>query len=78
MKEMKVNLASIEDVKDFVAAVSQFAGDIDVVGGRYIIDAKSILGLFSLDLSKPLLLQVHSDEDAPQVREALSEWIVAD
>ena len=78
MKETKVHLASIDDVKNFVSAVSQFAGDIDIVGGRYIIDAKSILGLFSLDLSKPLRVQIHADEEAPQVEEALSEWIVTE
>lgn len=78
MKEFKIQLATIDDVKNFVTAASQFASDIDVVGGRYIIDAKSILGLFSLDLSKPLTLQVHSDAEAPQIEEAMNEWVVAD
>lgn len=78
MKETKVKLNSIDDVKNFVTAATQFITDIDVVGGRYIIDAKSILGLFSLDLAKPLTLQIHDDEEAPQVEEAMSEWIVTD
>lgn len=78
MKETNVRLSSIDDVKNFVSAVSQFATDIDVVGGRYIIDAKSILGLFSLDLSNPLRLQIYEDAEAPKVVEALSEWIIPD
>lgn len=74
MKEVQARLNSIDDVKDFVTAVSQFATDIDVIGGRYIIDAKSILGLFSLDLSKPITLQIHDDEEAPEVEKALSRF----
>lgn len=78
MKETKIQLSSIDDVKNFVSTASQFVTDIDVVGGRYIIDAKSILGLFSLDLTKPLVLQVHNDDEAPAVEEAVSEWVVTD
>lgn len=63
---MDVNLNSVEKVRDFVAATSKFDGEIDLVSGRYVIDAKSIMGIFSLDLSKPIHVEVcqgEKDED---------------
>lgn len=63
MRKMKVLLGSIEDVKEFVALTNKYAFDTDLVSGRYAIDAKSIMGIFSLDLAKPLDFVVH-DESA--------------
>lgn len=51
---MKINLNSVKDIKDFVNIVSKFEDDIDVSSKRCVVDAKSIMGLFSLDLSKPV------------------------
>ena len=62
MKEHKVKLESIESVKEFVALTNKCAFDIDLVSGRYAVDAKSIMGIFSLDLSRALTLVVHADE----------------
>ncbi len=62
MKEIKVALNTITDVKKFVNMVSMYDCDIDLVTERYIVDAKSIMGIFSLDLSKPMTLRIHSDE----------------
>ena len=56
MKTVKICLNSIEKVKSFVNAITRFDVDFDLVSGRYVIDAKSIMGIFSLDLSKPCLL----------------------
>lgn len=50
-----------ESVKKFVAIVSKYPYDIDLRSGRFVIDAKSLLGIFSLDLSKPIVLEAHSD-----------------
>ncbi len=50
-----------ESVKKFVAVVSKYPYDIDLRSGRFVIDAKSLLGIFSLDLSKPIVLEAHSD-----------------
>ena len=61
MKEATILLQSIEDVKEFNRIVAIYDGDVDLVSGRYVIDAKSIMGIFSLDLSKPINIQVHSD-----------------
>jgi len=62
MKSYCVLLSSIADVKEFVKAACVQPFDIDVVSGRYVIDAKSILGLFSLDLTKPIRVEVHGTE----------------
>ena len=62
MKKMSVMLSSIEDVKEFVALTNSYAIESDLVSGRYAVDAKSIMGIFSLDLSKPLTFVVHGDD----------------
>ena len=64
MKTVKVNINTINDVKNFVSIVSRCDYDVDIVSGRYAIDAKSIMGIFSLDLSKELTLNIHSDDCA--------------
>ncbi len=64
MKTVKININTINDVKDFVTIVSRCDYDVDIVSGRYAIDAKSIMGIFSLDLSKELTLNIHSDNCA--------------
>lgn len=61
MKEATILLQSIEDVKEFNRIVAVYDGDVDLVSGRYVIDAKSIMGIFSLDLSKPINIQIHGD-----------------
>lgn len=69
MKTVKVNINTINDVKNFVSIVSRCDYDVDIVSGRYAIDAKSIMGIFSLDLSKELTLNIHSDECADFLEE---------
>ena len=61
MTKTTVNLQAINDVKEFVNIVMKYDFDIDLVSGRYAIDAKSIMGIFSLDLSKPIQLNAHTD-----------------
>ncbi len=62
MKTFDIMLKSIADVKEFVNLVNRVPYDIDLVSQRYVVDAKSIMGIFSLDLSKPITVKVHSDE----------------
>ncbi len=64
MKTAKISLNSIDKVKAFVNEISKFDCDFDLVSGRYVIDAKSIMGIFSLDLSKPIDLNIHADGSA--------------
>ena len=61
MKTVQISLNSIDKVKSFVNAITQFEFDFDLISGRYVIDAKSIMGIFSLDLSKPIDLNIHAD-----------------
>ena len=69
MKEFTILLNAINDVKFFVNAVSKYDFDVDLVSGRYAVDAKSIMGIFSLDLSKEIKLVIHSDEDEALIKE---------
>ncbi len=75
MTEFNVKIATINDVKKFVATVMNFEYDIDLVSGRYAIDAKSIMGIFSIDLSKELKLVAHTN-DATELKSAIEEFIV--
>ena len=61
MKKVKISLVSIDDVKDFVKKTNELSCEVDLTLGKYVIDAKSIMGIFSLDLSRELELSVHSD-----------------
>ena len=61
MKTVQIYLNSIDKVKSFVNDITKFNNDFDLVSGRYVIDAKSIMGIFSLDLLKPIKLTAHSD-----------------
>jgi len=62
LKTLNIELKSINDVKEFVNIVSKKDYEIDLVSGRYVVDAKSIMGIFSLDLSKPIKMEIHSDD----------------
>jgi len=75
MKTIKVSLFSNTDVKDFVNIVSKYDFDIDLVSGRYVVDAKSIMGIFSLDLTKPIQVDLHTD-DADAIIEELKPYTV--
>lgn len=77
MKSVKISLSSIDAVKSFVNTVSKYESDFDLVSGRYVIDAKSIMGIFSLDLSKPIELNIHSEEQIDEILESLKPYIVA-
>ena len=63
MTEITIRLTSVNDVKNFVGAVTFCSCDVDIAADRYIIDAKSIMGIFSLDLSKTLVLRIHSTDE---------------
>ena len=74
MKKFEVLLSSTNDVKVFVNTVTKYDFDIDLTSGRYVVDAKSIMGIFSLDLSKPITLEVHND-DCDELVEELKPYI---
>ena len=76
MKTIKICLNSIDKVKSFVNDITRFDADFDLVSGRYVIDAKSIMGIFSLDLSKPIDLNIHAQEEMDTILTALQPYIV--
>ena len=78
MKTVKISLNSIDKVKSFVNEISKFDNDFDLVSGRYVIDAKSIMGTFSLDLSKPINLNIHADENMNAILEAIKPYIIVE
>ena len=75
MTNAKIRINAIDDVKNFVALVTRVDYDVDIISGRYAIDAKSILGIFSLDLSKDLELRIHSD-DCGDFLDEIKDYIV--
>ena len=74
MKTVTINLGSIDKVKSFVNDITKFDSDFDIVSGRYVIDAKSIMGIFSLDLSKPIDLNIHSETDLDEILSVLEKY----
>ena len=76
MKTVKISLNSIDKVKAFVNEVTKYDAEFDLVSGRYVIDAKSIMGIFSLDLSRPIDLTIHTDNDVESVLEDLKPYMV--
>ena len=76
MKTVQISLNSIGKVKSFVNAITQFDFDFDLISGRYVIDAKSIMGIFSLDLSKPIELAIHTKNGIDNSIEVLKQYII--
>ncbi len=77
MKTVSISLNSIDKVKAFVNDISKYDFDFDLVSGRYVIDAKSIMGIFSLDLSKPINLNVHAEgNNLDEVLKVLAPYII--
>ena len=76
MKTVQISLNSIDKVKSFVNEITKYDNDFDLVSGRYVIDAKSIMGIFSLDLSKPIDLNIHADSNLDEILAALDSYII--
>ena len=75
MRTCNIMLNTINDVKGFVNIVCKYDFDVDLISGRYAIDAKSIMGIFSLDLSKPIKLEAHTD-DASDFLAEIKQYVV--
>ena len=77
MKTVQISLNSIDKVKSFVNDITKFDYDFDLISGRYVIDAKSIMGIFSLDLSNPINLNIHADAGLDEILEILKPYIIS-
>ena len=69
MKSIQISLQMASSVQEFVNIVQKYAFEIDLRCDRYVVDAKSILGIFSLDLSKPINVEIHSDDCEELIKE---------
>ncbi|MBQ9519479.1 MAG: HPr family phosphocarrier protein [Firmicutes bacterium] len=75
MKSLNININSIDKVKSFVNIINTFDGNFDLVSDRYVVDAKSIMGIFSLDVSNTLKLDIHDENEFEPVKEALKDFL---
>ncbi len=75
MQAVTISLTEVNQVKQFVNLVGQVPFDVDVVSGRYTVNAKSMLGIYSLDLSKPIQIVIYGD-DCEELKEKLTEFMV--
>ena len=77
VKSVNIKLSLVENVNKFVNIVSRYPFDMDLRAGRHVVDAKSILGIFSLDLSRPITLEIYSDQ-YDQLLKEISPFIVSE
>ena len=75
---MLLSLNSFEKVRDFVNAVTECDTDVNLISGNYVVNAKSIMGIFSLDLSKPIQLNIHMEDEDTEILEALKPYLVTE
>ena len=78
MKKIKLKLVTVEDIRSIVNVLAKYNIELDIAQGRYVVDARSIMGIFSLDLLKPVDFVIHSDDEgiAANVLEDVKKWIV--
>ena len=76
MKTVQISFDTdtLAKVKSFVNEVTKFDNEFDLVSGRYVVDAKSIMGIFSLDLTKPITLNIHTDENVDKILDTLKDY----
>ncbi len=74
MQQIKIQFKEIKDITDFVNEVSKLECDADLSSGRYLVSAKSIMGIFALDISKPIYLILHSDDT--ELKHKFNKWRV--
>ena len=75
MKSVTIKLSTVQDIRDFVDVTVGVNEDIDLSSGRYVVDAKSIMGIFSLDLLSPITMTVMSD-NADEIIAKFEKFIV--
>lgn len=77
MSEVLVLLNSVDKVKEFVSIVTNYEEDMDLISGRKVIDAKSIMGIFCIELSNPITLRIHGkNENAEEIMDAIGAYVV--
>ena len=73
-----ISLDSIAEVNAFANMIAHFTSEIDMSSGRYVVNAKSIMGIFSLDISKPIDLNIHNADNLDEIMEQLQPYLVTE
>ena len=76
MKSVQVSINTVDKIKSFVSDITKFEYDFDLVSGRYVVNAKSIMGIFSLDIGKPINLNINTEENTDKLLEVLSAYMI--
>ena len=78
MKTVQISFDTdtLAKVKSFVNEVTKFDNEFDLVSGRYVVDAKSIMGIFSFDLTNPITLNIHTDENVDKILDTLKDYLI--
>ena len=76
MKAVNVSINTVEKIKSFVNDITKFEYDFDLVSGRYVVNAKSIMGILSLDIAKPISLHINTEENTDRVLDVLAAYMV--
>ena len=74
--QISFNTDTLAKVKSFVNEVTKFDNEFDLVSGRYVVDAKSIMGIVSLDLTQPITLNIHTDENVDKILDTLKDYLI--
>lgn len=74
MRQVTIRLTSSDQIQSFVKTLTTLNGDFEIISGRHILDARSLMGIFSLDLSRPILLKVYND--CPENLDALAPYLI--
>jgi len=80
MKEITILLNDFSKIKKFANEISKISSDVDLVRGRYVVDAKSTIGIFTVDLSKPIKVILHSDDENESIKftKIMEEFVYED
>lgn len=76
MQSVQVSINTVDKVKSFIRDITKFEYDFDLVSGRYVVNAKSIMGIFSLDLGRPICLNINTEDNTDAVLDVLSTYMV--
>ena len=76
MKTVNILINTVDKVKSFVRDITRFEYEFDLVSGKYVVNAKSIMGVFSLDIGKPICLQINTEDSTEEIMNVLSAYIV--
>ena len=76
MKSLNISLNSLDKIKNFVDIVSNLDSEIDLISDRYVVNAKSIMGVLSLDLTKNIQMNIHNEKIFDEAKKTLHDFLI--